>query len=51
MSAGGGGTGLARRTNATASLSSAALPDERTSRAESTWPERLMEKATVAMPR
>ncbi len=51
MEAGGGGTGLARRTRATASASRLALPDERARRADCTLPRRSIEKATVAVPR
>lgn len=50
MLGGGAGTGLARRASATASLSRAALPDERMRRAESTRPERSIVKATDEMP-
>jgi hypothetical protein len=49
-SGGGAGTGLARRGSETASASSAGLPDEPIRRADSTWPDRAMVKATDAVP-
>src|SRR4029077_13663394 len=49
-SGGGAGTGLARRGSETASASSAGLPDEPIRRADSTWPDRAMVKATEAVP-
>lgn len=45
-SGGGAGTGLARRGSEIASASSAGLPDEPIRRADSTWPDRAMVKAT-----
>jgi hypothetical protein len=49
-SGGGAGTGLARRGSEIASASSAGLPDESIRRADSTWPDRAMVKATEAVP-
>src|SRR5580698_510095 len=49
-SGGGAGTGLARRGSEIASASNAGLPDEPIRRADSTWPDRAMVKATEAVP-
>ncbi|MDB5534487.1 MAG: hypothetical protein JWO28_2802 [Hyphomicrobiales bacterium] len=48
--AGGAGTGLARRTMATASASSAELPEDRARLAERTPPDLSMVKATDTEP-
>ena len=48
--AGGAGTGLARFNSATASRSRTGSPEDLTSRADSTWPDWLIVKLTVAVP-